>query len=311
MCRTSSPFLALLVLPVAFLPIFSPPPPGALSVKTESGWETWWEPATAPTQWNAPLPAVVDRISWKQASPGVELGHFSLAGEGEAYRIRVLAARLDPSQLEFRLIKPADGRIFAGRWSVDESPAGALFAINAGQFSDQPWGWVKVAGEERQAPGRGPLAPAIVVDSAGRVQMVEPDSIEAARGSALTAFQSYPTLLERNGVVPSPLRTERTERTETSVDLTHRDSRIALGILRDGKVIVAMTRFEALGGALENLPFGLTTPEMSAVMGALGCARAVLLDGGISSQMLVQVEGKRETWSGWRRVALGLVAFGR
>lgn len=310
MPRASTILLALAAWPLA--PVLYPlPPSGALAVKTESGWETWWEPATAPTQWTGPLPAVVDRIAWKRASPGVELGHFSLAGEGEAYRIRVLVARLDPAQLEFRLVKPTDGRIFAGRWSVDESPAGALFAINAGQFSDQPWGWVRVSGDERQAPGKGPLAPAVVVDSMGRVRMVEPDSIELVRHSAVTAFQSYPTLLSGDGLVPEAVRAVGADGPVVMVDLTHRDSRIALGTLRDGKILVAMTRFEALGGALENLPFGLTTPEMSAVMGALGCARAVLLDGGISSQMLVQVDGKREIWSGWRRVALGLIAMKR
>jgi exopolysaccharide biosynthesis protein len=40
------------------------------------------------------------------------------------------------------------------------------------------------------------------------------------------------------------------------------------------------------------LPFGLTTPEVAAVMGALGARRAVLLDGGISSQLLIR-EGTR------------------
>jgi hypothetical protein len=73
-----------------------------------------------------------------------------------------------------------------------------------------------------------------------------------------------------------------------------------------------MTRFEGLGGALSNLPFGLTTPEMAAVMGALGTSRAVLLDGGISSQMLVrEANGARRAWRGIRQVPLGLVAMQR
>jgi exopolysaccharide biosynthesis protein len=96
------------------------------------------------------------------------------------------------------------------------------------------------------------------------------------------------------------------------VNLQHRDARLALGLLRDGRVLIAMTRFEALGGALSNLPFGLTTPEMAALMGALGASRAVLLDGGISSQMLVREEsGEVRTWKGLREVPLGLVAFAR
>jgi hypothetical protein len=73
-----------------------------------------------------------------------------------------------------------------------------------------------------------------------------------------------------------------------------------------------MTRFEGLGGALDNLPFGLTTPEMAALMGALGCRQAVLLDGGISSQLMVQDrEGERQVWRGMRYVPLGLVAVPR
>ena len=57
-------------------------------------------------------------------------------------------------------MKPADGKVLAGRWSVDEAPDDAVFAVNAGQFTDQPWGWMVQDGVERQAPGRGPLAPA-------------------------------------------------------------------------------------------------------------------------------------------------------
>jgi hypothetical protein len=50
---------------------------------------------------------------------------------------------------------------------------------------------------------------------------------------------------------------------------------------------------------------------MAAVMGALGASSAVLLDGGISSQMLIRSGSEREVWTGWRKVALGLVATPR
>ena len=61
---------------------------------------------------------------------------------------------------------------------------------------------------------------------------------------------------------------------------------------------------------LSNIPLGLTTPEMAAVMGALGASSAVLLDGGISSQMMIRGPDGAEKWTGWRRVALGLVVEG-
>jgi hypothetical protein len=47
-------------------------------------------------------------------------------------------------------------------------------------------------------------------------------------------------------------------------------------------------------------------------MGALGCSRAVMLDGGISSQLLVRDStGGVQRWPGIRRVPLGLVAVAR
>jgi hypothetical protein len=51
---------------------------------------------------------------------------------------------------------------------------------------------------------------------------------------------------------------------------------------------------------------------MAAVMGALGCARAVLLDGGLSAQLMVRdARGTARTWAGLRRVPIGLVAVPR
>jgi hypothetical protein len=51
---------------------------------------------------------------------------------------------------------------------------------------------------------------------------------------------------------------------------------------------------------------------MAALMGALGCRRAVLLDGGISSQLLLR-DGSRTVgaWRALRKVPLGLVALPR
>ena len=298
--------LAGVALAVAGLPASIAGGP-ELAVRAPGGWETWWRVDSAPSAWRAALPAVIDRVGFRGVAPGVERGELSLSGEGEAFRVRVIVVRLDPAQLAFRLVKPTDGRVFAGRWSVDEAPDDALFAINAGQFTDnRPWGWLVQDGVERQAPGRGPLAPGIVVDGSGAVRLVSPDSIALALPGAELAFQSYPTLLANDGEIPMPLRQDG-----LGVDRDHRDARLALGMQRDGKVLVAMTRFEALGGVLANIPLGLTTPEMAAVMGALGASSAVLLDGGISSQMLIRSGEGTELWTGWRRVALGLVAVRR
>ncbi len=299
-----APLLALLAFagPAARGPENGP----TLAVRVPGGWHTWWRGEAAPQRWLDPLPAVADQIRWRRSAPGLEWGELTLSGDGEAFRVRTIVVRLDPRALELRLVDPPDGPRLAGRWDIDEAPPGAVVALNAGQFTDRPWGWLVQEGVERQLAGRGRLAPAVVLDIAGRVRLVPPDSIAAARPAARLAFQSYPTLLEGDGEVPRPLLQEG-----LGVDLGHRDARLALGELRDGRLLLAMTRFEGLGGVLANLPFGLTTPEMAAVMGALGARRAVLLDGGISSQLLIREGSRTRRWPGWRQVPLGLVALPR
>ena len=117
------------------------------------------------------------------------------------------------------------------------------------------------------------------------------------------AFQSYPALLERDSVV-YPLRADG-----RGVSVTHRDARAAICLAHDGHVIVALTRFDGLGRAFGFIPFGLTAPEMAAMMGELGCRDAMLLDGGISAQLLVRdASGESHRWPGIRAVPLALLA---
>jgi hypothetical protein len=73
-------------------------------------------------------------------------------------------------------------------------------------------------------------------------------------------------------------------------------------------VLVALTRFDALGERFGQIPLGLTTPEMAALMQRLGCRDALLLDGGISGQLLIRDKrGAVRSWPGIRNVPLGLV----
>lgn len=132
------------------------------------------------------------------------------------------------------------------------------------------------------------------------MELIEPAAIAAARagGRVREAFQSYPAILAGDGQVPEPLRAAG-----RGVDLEHRDSRLALCALRDGRLLFALTRFMSPGSPLARLPFGPTTPEMAALMGALGCRQAVLLDGGLSGQMSLRgVQGEVLSWPGLRAV---------
>jgi exopolysaccharide biosynthesis protein len=120
------------------------------------------------------------------------------------------------------------------------------------------------------------------------------------------AFQSYPALLRGDGEVPPALREGET------VNLSHRDARLALGVDRAGRLLVALTRFDAPLPASQRIPFGVTLPEMAAIMGALGARQAVSLDGGISAQLLLRgADGETHRWPGLRKVPLALVATPR
>lgn len=281
--------------------------PAALAVKGASGWEEWWRSDRAPVRWEAPHRAVAGAVAWRPVADGVEWGELALSGSGEAWRVRVILARIDPQRVRITTQETRRPDGSPGAWSIDSAPAQAWLALNAGQFTSRgPWGWVVRDGVELRPPGSGPLAPALVVDTAGNARLVPADGIAAVRASGVVreAFQSYPGLLAA-GEVPAALR-----RPDSGVDLEHRDARLALGIQRDGRLLVALTRFEGLGGALSTLPFGLTTPEMAALMGALGCGEAVLLDGGISSQLrLRSTDGTVHRWRGIRRVPLALVVL--
>ena len=157
-----------------------------------------------------------------------------------------------------------------------------MATINAGQFSGPtPWGWLVRDGRESQPPGAGTLAMTFAVDRAGRVALLEPPELATLRAPPALAFQSYPALLVGEGDLPWELRAPG-----RGANLGHRDSRLALGLRRDGTLLVALTRFTGLGRTGEQLPWGPTVGEMAAWMraglparGAPG-RRALGADGG-------------------------------
>ena len=275
---------------------------GQLAVRVAGEWREWWTPRAPPARWTGDAP-LAGRVAWRHAADGVEWGELLLRGPGEAWRTRLVVARLDPARLRLSLDTAFHRRQAA--WRIDDAPADALFAANAGQFVHTlPWGWVVLDGRSYLAPGRGPLVSTVLVDSLGAVRWQHGTLPGGAPARHVQwAFQSYPTLLDA-GVVPAALR----DSGGGAINLEHRDARLALGALADGRLLVALTRFDALGERFGLVPFGLTVPETAAVMGALGARDAVLLDGGISAQMLVRDGDTTRRWPGLRPVPLALVA---
>ena len=271
----------------------------------------WWRSDEAPATWREALPSLVNAVRWHDEGAAVSWGELALEGTGEAKHTGVIVALIDPRRVSLVLDAVADDGLapIGAQWSLAAAPPNALLAVNAGQFNvGGAWGWMVRAGREYQVARKAPLAPAVVTDVDGAVHIVASAAIDSAAGSARVAeaFQSYPLLLA-DGAIPEPLR-----HGGRGIDVAHRDARLALGVRADGRVLVALTRFAGLGGTLELLPLGLTTPEMAALMGALGCRDAVLLDGGVSGQLAVRdAAGTVHRWPGLRRVPLGLVALPR
>ncbi len=251
---------------------------------------------------------VARAMAWRQLAPGLEWAELRIGCAAPVWRARLVVARLDPRLLELTLAMGHTPGTMRPAWTLERAPRDALLAVNAGQFvGSMPWGWVVIDGRQRLRPGRGPLSSAVAIDPAGRLRWAHGDSLPEAAG-VVTGFQSYPTLLARDGTVPRDLLEPN-----SLVNRTHRDIRLAFGETRDGFVLIAMTRFDAVGDVGSSLPLGPTTPEMAAIMGALGARDAVMLDGGVSAQLLLRERagGKPLQWRGWRKVPLALIAKAR
>jgi exopolysaccharide biosynthesis protein len=227
-----------------------------------------------------------------------------MASAGPLSPVRAIAIRLDPAKVRFTLDRASRDYGMVGAWTVDRIPEAGVVAFNAGQFSGgAPWGWLVRDGVESQPPGTGSLGMAFVVDRGGKVSLVTQDEVPAIRSTAAQAFQSYPALLVGEGRLPRELEAEG-----RGVDLSHRDSRLAVGLMPDGSVVVVITRFDAVGRPGETVPWGPTVPEMAALMKSMGCRRAMMLDGGLSSQLAVRGRRGLSQWKNWRAVPLGLIA---
>jgi hypothetical protein len=251
--------------------------------------------------------------AWRPGPQGLEWTEVELRGTGEARRIRVVSVRLEPARFRLSLENGVAPGGYEHVWTLDRAPRDAALALNAGMFAgDGAWGWVVHEGIEYREPRRGPLARAVVIDSLGAVRLVDDagvDQLRAVAGAAgvREAFQSYPLLLEDGGRLPAMLSTAGPD-----INLQHRDARLALGLDTTGRLIVALTRFDALGPSFGSVPFGLTLPETALVMRALGAETAVALDGGISAQLLLRdAAGQMHRWPGLRPVPLGMSAVVR
>ena len=244
-------------------------------------------------------------MQWRALTPALAWSEFEVNAGTLRFPVRVVLVRMDPKQLDVALRMVTRSNGMTGAWNVDSVADDVVLAMNAGQFKETgPWGWLVMDGYEKRAPGFGPLSAGLAFDTSGAVRWLLPQQLATARRdrSIRFAFQSYPLLIFNDTVPPLLLSSGDMSR-------THRDARLLLGEQRDGKLIIALTRYDALAGAVERVPIGLTVPEALVLAGELGLRRAVMLDGGISAQLYLRdAAGQTLVWRGLRNVPLGLVA---
>lgn len=253
------------------------------------------------------LPSIRN-LAWKYADDTLKWGEWRVRVGEKKLPILLVVAVVKPGRTQLALDVVRDGNELKS-WSLMDAPAHARFALNAGQFTDAgPWGWVVHRTHEHQAPGVGSLAGALIVDTNGVWSMLDANEITARRtaGNVREAVQSYPTLIGKHATTPTELCAGK------SIDRTHRDARLVVGTLATGELILVMTRFDGMGATAQRLPLGPTTPEMISIMRALGATRALMLDGGLSAQMLIRSGANGAThneWGGLRSVPLALVGL--
>lgn len=261
--------------------------------------------AAMPVQVGRGDPLLQAATVWRTMRPGLAIATLGLRAGAGALDVEATVVRLDTGHFRFALQHAVEENGMTGRWTIDSAGRDAALAMNAGQFKETgPWGWLVMRGEERRTPGRAPLGVGIRIDTAGRLGWVPPGrerGLRDDRGTAY-AFQSFP-LLFFDRRVPAVLRDG------AALRLSHRDARLVLCELDDGRLLVLLTRYAGLGTVAERVPIGLTTPETLALVAALGARHAVMLDGGVSAQLLVRdATGVELRRAGLRRVPLGIVA---
>ena len=247
-------------------------------------------------------PLVAPPVEW--TGDVVQHAVWSVRLGANGLRNQIAIARVPAARVRFTLeIAHTEGVMRP--WTLADAPADAVIAMNAGQFTDErPWGWVVHKQKELLPPGVGPLAGAFVTDSSGAVAILTPAELASWRTPmrATEALQSYPLLLMADGRPPSALC-----RDQSGIDRTHRDARLAIGLTRAGDFIVALSRFELPGAITSRVPIGPTTPEMAEIMRRLGAVRAMMLDGGLSAQLLVRTTTDTVRYDGLRSVPMALV----
>ncbi|PIE23533.1 MAG: hypothetical protein CSA62_06750 [Planctomycetota bacterium] len=181
---------------------------------------------------------------------------------------------LDPRQQQLRLRVAAQAQLF--RTSELARKRGAIAAINGGYFtkSAAAVGLLRVDGKQLFGPHKQMLG-ALVIGKKGRTSIATGEGrLFAESRDALAAGP----MLVQQGVIA------------LGTEISHFDKRhprTAVGIAKDGRIF-----FLTVDGRSPGKAAGMTCEELARIFVALGCEKALNLDGGGSTTMWIRGAGK-------------------
>jgi hypothetical protein len=232
--------------------------------------------ATAPTAAGTAIPTAASTVltpppafpfeqHWTAAGRGIELRR--LAGPPDGSPVGVLAVRLDPAFVRFRMVYDPQQPRTISRWAAD---FGASIAVNAGYFDDlgRP---VALLVSDEVATG------ASYVDQGGMFAVTADErivlsalSIEPYDGEPLQqALQGWPLLVRERGVAAYDSEDGR------------RSRRTAIGVDETGRVLLLIS---------PAADFSLAEWSQYLAAADLQLVRAVNLDGGSSTGLALRNE---------------------
>lgn len=233
---------------------------------------------------------------------GLESREFRLRAEDGSVA-KLVAVRLDPAKFRIRLRWQLANGSEAARALDVARETGAAVVVNAGYFDEngRPLGYFKADGKVynskvlfRGRPNALHLGALFtVLDDGGRVTIATRESFVAER--ARGAFQAGPHLVSGGRPVRGLERYRE----------YHRPARRTVAAFgRDGKLIFVVSEADDPGLSWCELQEFLVRPEAE---GGLGVSEAMNLDGGSSSQLVIQ-SGSFQRYLSGRHVPAFIVA---
>ncbi len=266
------------------------PPPGQLGYD-HRGERKLFEISLDNDENNHKFPGELESsVQWQEILPGLRRGELHFRREWRPHHFRMVLYEFEPKRFLFHVVPSKEA---FGEWTTVEELArkqGALFAINANYFSNQPLGLVIHHGR-LVAPHSQVMPGIFYVPRNGRGADIAIDrSIRSL--DAMEAMQSFPVLLQ-NGRIPEYVRTGHTQNGRKLLNVHEIARRSAVSQMSDGCIVFAVT---------DTFADGLSFLELAAVLQSLGMETAVALDGGGSTQAYLRTATGEEIVKGLDRV---------